>query len=163
MEARFTGSSLRGSSYTSNRRRSWGDVLQFLQKNALCLMDLFSCHASLLKVHILLTLTLSGPGPAFTYVFLRTLYIQNTWESVNRKQHSILFEFSSHCEVIKNTISHASTSKHLGVCVIDVYHNCFFTDCLGGFCLRNTSGIAQLQEWNLITFIPYVYFYDIPC
>lgn len=107
----------------------------------------------LLKVHISLTLTLSGP--AFKYVFLGpSIYktFGNQW-----KENSIQYCLSSQ-SLWSYTISQSSTSKRLGVCVVDVYHNCFFTDCLGWFCLRNTSGNAQLQGWNLITFIPYVYF-----
>lgn len=156
MEAHFSGRSLRGNSYTSNRR-SWGDVLQFLHKNTYVLWTFF--YAYLLKVPISLILT--PLGLAFTYVFLRTLYIHL---GISEKKITFnIVQVLSHCEVIKSTISHSSTSKCLDVCVVDVYHKLFFTGCLGGFCLRNTSGNAQLQEWNLITVISYIYFYDNLC
>lgn len=152
MEAHFSGRSLRGNSYTSNRR-SWGDVLQFLHKNTYVLWTFF--YAYLLKVPISLILT--PLGLAFTYVFLRTLYIHL---GISEKKITFnIVQVLSHCEVIKNTISHSSTSKCLDVCVVDVYHKLFLHRLSWGilfekyFWERSTSGMEFDYSYFLYLFL----------
>lgn len=156
MEAHFfSGHSMRGNSYTSNRRRSWGDVLQFLQKNTPMSYGPPSM-LYLLKVHISL-IRYSQGQPLHIYFWGPFIYktFGNQWKE-NNIQYCSSFQSLWIYEKYYLPI-HQLPSVWVFVLLMFTI-NCLFTDYLGGYCLRNTFGSVQLQLWNLITFIPYVYF-----
>lgn len=112
----------------------------------------------LLKAHkISLRLTFSQ---GWTCIFGGLLCPKHLGTSELKKIIFNIAWFLSHWEFLKSTISHLSSAKWF--CCWHRPQSTYSPDCLRGFRLWNTSGNTQLQELNLITFISYVYFYDIP-
>lgn len=82
----------------------------------------------------------------------------NRWVKENNIQHCLISPSLRISKKVQSLIYQVPSDF-----VVDIGPQSTYSQTVsGGFRLWNTSGNIQLQELNLIPFISYVYFYDIP-